>query len=195
MATEPVGIHDHAADSLRYIRRTMERAGSFTAVPGVGGVVMGATAVAAALVASRQADATAAVEVWLTEAVIALLIGIATASRKASQAGMSLLSGPGKKFMAGFVPPLIAGALLTMGLLYAGAPGPIPGVWLLLYGAGVVTGGSASVRIVPVMGMCFMAWGAAALFTPPSWGNAMLGAGFGGLHLLFGSVITVKYGG
>jgi hypothetical protein len=84
--------------------------------------------------------------------------------------------------------------LLTAVLYRAGLPAFLPGVWLLLYGASVVSGGAASVRVVPLMGACFMACGALALFAP-GIGGAMLAVGFGGLHLAFGLVIAVKYGG
>jgi len=45
------------------------------------------------------------------------------------------------------------------------------------------------------MGSGFMAIGGLALFAPAAWGNALLAAGFGGLHILFGIIIAVKYGG
>jgi hypothetical protein len=108
---------------------------------------------------------------------------------------MPVNSGPARKFLGGFAPPLAAGALLTLALWHAGAPGLLPGAWLLLYGTGVLAGGAASVRVVPIMGLCFMALGGAALFAPPAWGNSILAAGFGGFHLLFGAVITRKFGG
>jgi hypothetical protein len=66
---------------------------------------------------------------------------------------------------------------------------------MLLYGAGVVSGGWASVRVVPLMGGCFMAMGAVALFWPGVSQDAMLAAAFGGLHIVFGTIIAVKYGG
>jgi hypothetical protein len=195
-APEPAGMHDHAIDNLRYIRETMERAGSFTAVPGVGGILMGCTALVAALVAARQVDAASRLAVWLVEALLALAVGIAAAARKARRAGgLPLLSGPGRKFLEGFVPPLAAGTLLTVALARAGDVAAIPGLWLLLYGVAVVTGGAASVRIVPVMGLCFLALGALALFAPAGQGNLLLGAGFGGLHILFGIIIAARYGG
>jgi hypothetical protein len=192
---EPAGLHDHAIDNLRYIRQTMERAGSFTAVPGAGGVLLGCTAVVAAMVAARQVDAASRLLVWLGEAVLAFAIGSAAVARKARRAGLPLLSGPGRKFLAGFVPPLAAGALLSITLYRAGDIAPVPGLWLLLYGVAVATGGAASVRIVPVMGLCFFALGALALFAPVDRGNLLLGAGFGGLHILFGIIIAVRYGG
>ena len=182
-------------DNLRYIRRAMERAGSFTAVPGVGGAVIGCTALGAAALAARQENAAAWLAIWVAEAGVALLIGIAATAHKAARARMPLLTAPSRRFLAGFAPALAAGALLTAVLVRAGALSLLPGTWLLLYGAGVVSGGAASVRVVPLMGACFMAAGGAALLGPAGWGNALLAAGFGGLHILFGIVITVKYGG
>ncbi|PWU09325.1 MAG: hypothetical protein C5B51_06420 [Terriglobia bacterium] len=182
-------------DNLHYIRLAMERAGSFTAVPGVGGVLMGGTAMAAAWIAASQSAASRWLTVWVSEAVIALLLGILFAARKSARAKMPLLSAPGRKFIAAFVPSMAAGALLTFVLYRDGAVAVLPGVWLLLYGASVVSGGAASVRIVPLMGACFMAAGTLALLGPRDWGNPLLAVGFGGLHILFGIIITVKYGG
>ena len=192
---EPEQLQAHALDNLRYIRLAMERAGSFTAVPGAGGVFMGATAMAAGWIAASQPGATRWLLVWLAEACLALAIGIVAAARKAARARIPLFSAPGRKFIAGFLPSMAAGALLTFVLFREQAIAVLPGVWLLLYGAGVVSGGAASVRIVPFMGACFMALGCVALLAPPGWGNPLLAAGFGGLHILFGVIISVKYGG
>ena len=192
---EPVELHAHAMENLRYIRRTMERAGSFTAVPGIGGMLMGSTALAAAWIASGRARTGAWLAVWLADAVLALLVGVVAAAVKSRRVKMPLLSGPGRKFVAGFAPAMVAGALITVVLFRAGFTAPLPGIWLLLYGASVVSGGWASVRVVPLMGACFMVAGAAALLAPAEWGNVILAAGFGGLHIVFGAVIAVKYGG
>jgi hypothetical protein len=193
-APQPAEMQEHAMDNLRYIRRTMEQAGSFTAVPGIGGICMGATALAAAWIAVGRTGPGWLLLVWLLEACIALTIGIAGAALKSRRARAPLLSGPGRKFVAGFAPPLAAGALLTAVLYHAGAVQFLPGTWLLLYGASVLSGGAASVRVVPLMGACFMAAGAAALLAP-AWGGLALALGFGGLHVVFGLVIAVKYGG
>jgi hypothetical protein len=181
-------------DNLRYIRQTMERAGSFTAVPGKGGVLMGMAALAAArLGGGTQGDARW-LAVWTGTAALAMAIGIAGAAMKSRSFQMPLFSGPGRKFVAGFVPAILAGGLLTAVFFRAGLSAFLPGVWLLLYGTGVVSGGWASVRVVPLMGACFMAAGAVALLVP-AWNPVLLAAGFGGLHVIFGTIIAVKYGG
>src|SRR5882672_11144788 len=194
-AAQPPALHDRAMDNLRYIRETMERASAFTAVPGWGQVAIGITALAATYLAARQPTARAWLGTWVAEAIISLLIAGWLMDRKARAQGAPLLSGPGRKVAFSLSPPMIVGALLTVVLFRAGLTGAIPGMWLLLYGTGVVTGGMYSVSIVPVMGICFMAMGAAGIFAPAAWGNWLMAAGFGGLHIVFGSIIARKHGG
>lgn len=192
---EPISLGDHALDNLRFIRETMERSGSFTAVPGWGGVLLGLTALAAAAAAARQATPSAWLAVWLGEGVLAIAIGAASVVWKSREAREALWTGAARKFLFGFLPALAAGAALTGALYRSGAYGVMPGLWLMLYGVGVVTGGAYSVRIVPVMGVCFLLEGMAALFLPAAWGNALLAAGFGGVHIVFGWIIARRYGG
>lgn len=191
----PVALDDHARDNLRFIRETMERASSFTAVPGWGGVAIGITAIGAAAIASRQESTVAWFATWICEAVIAVAIAIWTTISKARHAGTSLLSGPGRRFVYSLAPPLFVGALLTLLFVRTQSIGDVAGVWLLMYGTGVVTGGAFSIRVVPLMGLCFMVLGTVALFCPAAWANLLLAAGFGGLHVIFGAVIARNYGG
>jgi len=193
--SEPIPIDARAAEHLRYIRETMQSAAEFTAVPGWGGVAMGATAIVAAFAASRQTSPRAWLTVWLIEAFAAVAIGASTAATKAHRAKSKLLSGPGRKFVLGFAPPIGAGTLLTAVLIHSGNFEVLPGLWLLLYGAAIVTGGSFSVRIVPVMGICLMALGAAAVAAPSRFGDLFLAVGFGVIHILFGLWIALRYGG
>ena len=117
------------------------------------------------------------------------------AATKAHRANSTLFSGPGRKFLLSFAPPIIVGGLLTFALFAAGSASALPGVWLLLYGTAVVTGGAFSVRVVPVMGFCLMSLGAAALFAPAPWGDAFMAAGFGVLQIGFGIWIARHHGG
>ena len=182
-------------DNLRFIRETMEGAACFTAVSGVAEMAVGATALAAAWLAARQPGTERWLAVWLAEAVVALIATAAGMGWKARRAGVSLFAKPGRRFLLALMPPLAAGAVLTVVLFVAGLSLFLPGTWLLLYGAGVATGGAFSVRIVPVMGLAFMLLGAVALVGPLAWGTGLLAAGFGGIHLVFGGLIAWRHGG
>ena len=192
---EPIPIDARAAEHLRYIRETMERAAEFTAVPGWGGVAMGITALAAALWASRQGTQQGWATVWLAEAFVAVAIAAPSAATKARRANSSLFSGPGRKFVLSFAPPIVVGGLLTAALFQLGDLSALPGVWLLLYGTAIVTGGAFSVRAVPIMGLCLMGLGGAALFAPAQWGNLLMAAGFGFVQIGFGLWIALRHGG
>lgn len=184
-----------AFDDLRFIRQTLENSTSFTAVPGWGMVAMAGIAGVAAAVAWRQHGFDNWCVTWLVAAAIALSTAMLAMHRKATRAGVPLFTGAGRKFLLNFLPPLAVGALLTMVLYRAGAVRTIPGMWMLLYGTGVVSGGAFSVRIVPAMGFCFMGIGALALLAPVAWTNWFMIAAFCGLHLAFGLAIARKFGG
>jgi hypothetical protein len=191
---EPVPIDRRAADNLRFIRDTMERAASFTAVPGWGGVAIGATAFAAGWLAIGR-PLQSQFHIWLGEALVALAVAIVAVRAKSRRLSLSFKAA--RRALLSFMPPLLAGAALTAVLCRPNSNmlGIVPGLWLLLYGAAVVTGGAFSVRIVPVMGLCFMLLGALALPAPAAWGNLFLMAGFGAIHIIFGIVIARRHGG
>lgn len=173
----------------------MERSASFTAVPGWGQVVLGVTALGAARMASLQPTAAAWLRVWLGEAFLAAIIAFVSIRWKANRRGLPLFTGPGRRVALGLFPPLAAGAFLTFLLFRQGLYAALPPAWLLLYGAGIITGGAYSVAIVPVMGVCFMATGLLAGIAPGGWGNWFLAAAFGGLHIIFGLLIARRHGG
>jgi hypothetical protein len=187
-------MQEKAMDNLRFIRETMERAGTFTAISGWGEVVIGGTAIVAAMVASRL-GLVGWVITWLIEAALAAGIAAVFMTVKARAAQIPLLAGPVRKLVSSFSPPMLVGILLTVLFVQRGLESLLPGCWMLLYGTGVVTAGTYSVRIVPVMGAAFMVLGACALFTPPAWGTALMVAGFGGVHIVFGTLIARRYGG
>jgi hypothetical protein len=188
-------VRSHAAANLRFIRETMESAGSFTAVSGWGQMAIGATAMVAAIVAARQTTRIRWLAAWLVEAAVAVVIAGVAMSAKARSKGLPLFSGPSRKFWSAFIAPLVAGAVLTAALIARGFFDALPGVWLLLFGTAVVAGGAVSVVLVRIMGGCFFALGVATLLSPSGWGDAMLAAGFGGLLAAFGIAIARRHGG
>ena len=184
-----------AMDNLRFIRETMEAAATFTAVSGWGTVIIGFTALVAAMIAATTDSMTRWVFIWTCEAVLSVIISFYTMTLKARSVGLPLWSEPARKILFSFAPPLAVGALLTLVCYEHKLIGLLPGVWMLLYGVGVVAAGTVSVRIVPVMGIAFMAVGTVALVAPPTWTTACMAAGFGGLHLFFGILIARRHGG
>lgn len=192
---QPEPIHEHALSNLRYIREAMERASAFTSIPGWGGVGVGVTAIAAAVVAGQFIGRREWLVVWLVEAVVAAIIAATTMATKAHKANVSFTGPAARRFFMSYFAPLIAGAALTFVLARAGLFYALPATWLLLYGVSFVGSGAFSIRVVPVMGVCFMVLGIIACFVPLPIGNALLGAGFGGLHVVFGFIIARSYGG
>jgi hypothetical protein len=192
---EPESLGRRAVDNLEFIRETMERSTSFTAVPGYGGMLMGATAIVAAYIANSQPSLRDWLITWLVEAGLAFAIGLLAMWQKSKIAGTPLVSAPGKKFALSFVPPLIAGVVITLGLWRFEHYEVMVPVWMLCYGAAVICGGAFSVRVVPIMGWCFVALGAIGFALPAGYGNWMMAASFGLVHLIFGAVIARRYGG
>jgi hypothetical protein len=194
MNDDPPALHAHAMDNLRFIRRTMERAGPFTAVPGWGGVLMGGVALTAAA-AAGPVGRRRWLMTWFAAAGAAALVGGVAMARKARASNVPLFGAPLQRFALAYLPALAAGAVLTAVFTASGLAARLPGCWLLLYGTAAAAGGALSVRIVPILGLAFMAFGVAAFVAPESWGNAFMAAGFGGLHICFGLMIARNYGG
>jgi hypothetical protein len=184
-----------AMDNLRFIRETMEAAGTFTAVSGWGQVVIGLTAIFAALLAARQSASIEWVLVWTAEAILALLISVWFMYNKARSASLPLLTGTARKLLFSFTPAFLVGMLITFAFIKRDLYVLLPGSWMLLYGTAVVAAGAFSVRIVPVMGAAFIVTGAVALFAPATWSTALMIVGFGVLHIIFGFVIARRHGG
>src|SRR6478752_2385820 len=192
---EPPEMQARAMDNLQFIRETMAAAATFTAVSGWGTVIIGFTALVAAVLAASTNSMTRWVFIWTCEAVLSVGISFYTMTLKARSVGLPLWSEPARKIVFSFVPPLGVGALLTLVCYEHNLIGLLPGVWMLLYGVGVVAAGTFSVRIVPVMGLAFMAVGTVALFAPAGMATPFMAAGFGGLHLFFGTLIARRHGG
>jgi hypothetical protein len=195
ISAPPEALHLRAMDNLLFIRQTMESAAAFTAVSGWGQASVGLLALLAAVIADYQPTIEKWLLTWIATATLALVLLLYTMNRKAQTLNTPLFSTPGRKFAFSCSPPMLVGAILTLVLYRHHLLQPIPGIWLLLYGTGVVTGGAFSVRVVPIMGMAFMLLGAIALCFPFSWANTFMALGFGVLHIIFGAIIAKQYGG
>jgi len=195
MNHHPAPIHEHALSNLRYIREAMERASAFTSIPGWGGVGVGLLAIATAVITHPFAGTRRWLLAWLGCAILAAIVAGITMIRKARLANVSFRGTPARRFFISYFAPIFAAAALTYILGHNGLYAVLPATWLLLYGASFISSGAFSIPVVLVMGICFMALGVAACFVSPAVGNALLGAGFGGLHVGFGVMIARRYGG
>jgi hypothetical protein len=192
----PEPIQAHALENLRFIREAMSRASEFTAVPGWGGIFMGLSALVTALIAGPPHDTLRWVLIWLADAMVAATIALGAIAIKSKRSGTPLSkAAPALRFALAFLPPLVAGIVLTPVFMMTGLIARLPGCWLLLYGTAVATGGAFSVKVVPLMGICFMALGVVAFAAPAAWGHWLMALGFGGLHIVFGTIIARSYGG
>ena len=184
-----------AEETLAYIRETMESASTFTAVSGWGVVGVGAIGLIATWLSwAAGAGASSLLVVWIPTALVAGLVSGAANVTKAKRLDVPLWSGSFRKMAWGLAPALAAGALLTQALTAAGATHLLPGMWLLLYGAGVTASGTFSVRALRWMGLTMLALGSLALLSP-DLGLAVLGVGFGAAHVGFGLYIAQRHGG
>lgn len=195
MNHHPAPIHEHALSNLRYIREAMERASAFTSIPGWGGVGVGLLAIATAAITHPFAGTRRWLLAWLGCAILAAIVAGITMFQKARRANVSFRGTPARRFFISYFAPIFAAAALTYILGHNGLYAVLPATWLLLYGASFISSGAFSIPVVPVMGICFMALGVAACFVSPAVANALLGAGFGGLHVGFGVMIARRYGG
>jgi hypothetical protein len=156
---------------------------------------MGVIGLIASGVAAGQPTAERWLGTWLAAASSAAIVGLMAMTRKAHRAGLTLTGTTARRFALGMAAPLVAGAAITYELWTLRSFSVMAPAWLLLYGAGVLTGGMFSVPVVRAIGVCFMAAGIAAILTPPHWGNAWLAIAFGGLHVGFGIYIARNHGG
>jgi hypothetical protein len=188
----PSAIESRALGTLAYIRASIESSSSMD-VPGMAGIVMGIIGVLAAIVVSMPRWAAHWLGIWLAAAAIALVLGGALVARQTVRRGRASYLGPVRKFLLCLCPALFAGAVLTLVFGIGGMSNIIPGMWLLLYGCAVLSASTVTIaeiaRLICIMGGLFVALGLTAFALPATVHTAMLGLGFGVLHIIFGFLI------
>jgi hypothetical protein len=178
-------LDSHAAATLRYIRSSMEGA-RLLAVPGSAGVVLGTIALLAAALCLVPELHRYWVGIWLSAALLGAVLGSVLIVRESSLRDLRLVGTPLFKFALCLSPSLGAGLVMTAVHWFGGNQHAIPGTWLLLYGCALLTASAATTRIIAALGALFVLFGLTALLLPDNLQILMLGAGFGGLHIVFG---------
>lgn len=184
-----VNMDMHAIATLRYIRASMDGAGS-VAIPGSAGIAMGLIGLAAAALSWVPSLAAYWLVIWLGAAPIAAIVGGLLLAKSGSVATFVAVGTPGRKLAFGLFPSLFAGAVMTAVLWSADLSTAIPGMWLLLYGCALISASVSTTMIVAWMGAGFAGFGILALLSPVALHIPLLAMGFGGLHILFGILIA-----
>ncbi len=186
-AAAPIPIESRALSTLAFIRTSIESSTAIV-VPGMAAIVMGAIGLAAAALAARWPGRW--LEIWMLAGGAGFGLGGAIVARQITRRGGVRYLGPAKKFLLCLCPVLLAAALLTLVLWVNGLPSALPGLWLLLYGCALLSASTVMsariTRLVGTMGALFGALGIATFALPSGWHTLTLGAGFGGLHLVYG---------
>jgi hypothetical protein len=193
--SEPTRIESGAAETLRYIRSTIDSAQRFTTVPGKGCIAIGAVGLAAAGLETAAGLSHLWLQIWIVAAVLACGIASLSVVAKARAQGLSLQRTAARRFFMTLAPAFVAGAVLTIALADAVPRDTIAGAWLLLYGAGLAASGVFAIQAVLTAGVAFMALGTATLALPAGSGSTMLALGFGGIHIVLGEVVRRNHGG
>ena len=191
----PIDIQEQAQDNLRFIRSAMERAERVSAVSGAGAMVMGALGLIAMAVSATSSDFIWQLYVWIGTAFIAGSVGALACAWKARSNEMPFFADPGRRFLLCLIPALLVGVVLTAALLPGEQAALLPGLWMMLYGAGVLAAGTYAAAPVMHMGGGFLVAGLFTLALPAAWANVMLGLSFGTLHLYFGFKVYRHHGG
>ena len=184
-----VNLDMHAIATLRYIRASMDGAGS-VAIPGSSGIAMGGIALVATALSMMPDLARHWLVIWLVAAPLAAIVGAVLLAKSGSIATFVATGTPGRKLALGLLPSLFAGAVMTAVLWRADLTAAIPGTWLLLYGCGLISASVSTTAVVAWMGLCFAGLGVVALLGPVALHLPLLALGFGGLHIVFGILIA-----
>jgi hypothetical protein len=192
-----------AHENLRYIRKTLDAAGTFTAVPG-NGLIAAGVATFAGVAANLWITGApwqngphrqTALEVWGMVLAVSLAIVSFGIYRKSRQTRTRLQAPLVRKLVWSLCPALFVGAILTCLAARTQNLAWLPAIWLGCYGAAITNGGLVSVAPVRYLGISLLATAAGAAFTAPHHGLAWLAAGFGSLHILFGAYIARRHNG
>jgi len=187
--------------SLLYIRRTLDAAGRLSSISGSGMVGVGSLALVAVLVNMQvtgtpwQTHSVSALAVWVALLAASGAITAISMAGKARRAGQAFWSPVLRKALWTLSAPMALGAIMTAALLEYSTPELLPVAWLGGYGAALTSAGVVSVSPVRWMGISFLALAVVALLLPASAGLALLAAGFGGLHIIFGAYIFWRHDG
>ena len=200
-------------DELAAIRGLMERSSKFISLSGLSGILAGVYSLIGAAVAyfiikanppggpdsslfESLGNAINILFSLLIIAAVVLIVSITTAiilsSRKAKRKGQSVWGATSRSLLFHMFIPLLTGGVLILILLYQGYFAFIVPVMLIFYGLALVSASNFTFTDVKYLGLLEIALGlVAACF--PNYGLLFWAIGFGALHIIYGSMMYLKY--
>ncbi|MGF7079190.1 hypothetical protein [Mucilaginibacter sp. UYCu711] len=203
-------------DDLASIRSLMERSSKFISLSGLSGILAGVYALVGAIAAYKilqhappyqlsfgvdtspdYADSTTTILlplilVAITVLAVSILTAIILSYRKAQQKSQPFWSKTSKALLFHMATPLLAGGLLIIIFIARGYFGIVAPASLIFYGLSLVSASNFTFNAVKSLGLCEIVLGLiSALY--PGYGLYFWAIGFGVLHIIYGSVMYLKY--
>ncbi len=191
------------------IRSMMERSSRFISLSGLSGIFAGVFALCGAYAAYlelnshgrmyrllNESDFSGVVIYLLLDAAVVLLAslaaGIILTIRNSKKKGIRIWDAAAKRLLINLLIPLVTGGLFCLVLLYHGLAGLVAPATLLFYGLALINASKYTLNDIRYLGFCEILLGlTATLFM--GYGLLFWAAGFGVLHIVYGTVMYFKY--
>jgi hypothetical protein len=196
---------------LESIRNLMERSVKFLSLSGLSGILAGLYALTGSVLAFFLIDYPLSVlDYWqkppeyaweaftilsviaLTVLVLSLITGYVMANRKAKKQGVQVWNSTSKRLVINLAIPLLTGALFILILLWHGHYGVAAPACLVFYGLALLNASANLFDEIRYLGYCEIALGLVCALLP-GYGLFFWAAGFGVLHILYGTLMYKKY--
>lgn len=194
---------DKQLDDLKTIREMMEKSTKFLSLSGLSGIVAGLTAIVGASFAWFYifADVTRYTPseriMWLladalTVLVISLFFGVYFSVKKARGQNQKIVTKVAAKTLYNLALPLVAGGLFSLVYLFRGNVDIVIASTLLFYGLALINVSKFTFEEIHYLGITEIVLAIlSAVF--PKYGILFWTLGFGVSHILYGTVMYLKY--
>ncbi len=188
------------SQDLASIRAAMERSVKFLSLSGLSGIMAGIYALAGTAMAYffLHNPATSQNPTLPLIATASAVLGLSLATgwilskQKARQLGLSIWNQTSREFLGSLFIPLVAGGLFIIILVANGYSNLVASSCLLFYGLALLNASFFTVREIKFLALSEIVLGLLAALWP-ELGLWLWGAGFGVLHVIYGSVVYYRY--
>lgn len=190
-----------AAARIEEIRHLMARAGEYRHLSGWASIVNGILVFAGCGISNRIVlvsfypfnDPVKLAAVWGPVAALGLAVDILFTVALARRRGEPAWSPSARQLVAGLLPGLYAGAVVTVFLIGDGMLDVLPGAWMVCYGTALMGASLFTPWEVRYAGLAFLLFGGVALMFLRAYAMWSMGLGFGVIHLVFGTYVLWRY--